>query len=196
MSFFAWVKDDNVPSFNPNCIVTDGATYINHAYVESTGNKPLHIVCWWHKFKTAKGRKGYQRYLKQRALGVVYGENVDLLENRYEDFEAQHWNGKKWNVDKKKYYLMNILEEMADNALINLQVFTGGTITNSYAESVNNQIRRYQLAFHLNSKDKIPILRHFCKYQVKPLRNSFVPKQDLINDYAARCFEFNLSWCT
>ena len=75
---------------------------------------------------------------------------------------------------------MNILEEMADNALINLQVFTGGTITNSYAESVNNQIRRYQLAFHLNSKDKIPILRHFCKYQVKPLRNSFVPKQDLL----------------
>ena len=44
LTFFAWVKE-NFPSFNPKCIVTDGATYINSAYVEATGNHPVHLVC-------------------------------------------------------------------------------------------------------------------------------------------------------
>ena len=43
ITFFAWVKK-NVPSFNPKCIVTDGATYINSAYVEATDNHPVLLV--------------------------------------------------------------------------------------------------------------------------------------------------------
>jgi len=63
-TFFAWVKK-NVPSFDPKCIVTDGATYINRAYVEATGKHPVHIVCWWHKRKNARGKKGAQRLSKE-----------------------------------------------------------------------------------------------------------------------------------
>ena len=59
-------------------------------------------------------------------------------------------------------------------------MFTGGTLTNSYAESVNNRIRRYKLTFHARSSDKIPLLRNYCKYQAKPVKDSFHPNEDLL----------------
>ena len=80
ITFFAWVKK-NVPSFNPKCIVTDGATYINSAYVEATGNHP---VCWWHRQKTTQGKKGAQRIVERRILGVAYGQCMEEVEGKFD----------------------------------------------------------------------------------------------------------------
>ncbi len=128
ITFFAWVKE-NVPSFNPKCIVTDGATYINSAYVEATRNNPVHLVCWWHKKKTAQGKKGAQRIVEQRILGVAYGQTSEEVEGRFDDsqrsIEASDFDEKTANR------LQRILEETTENALIYLRVFTGGTLTNS-----------------------------------------------------------------
>jgi len=176
-TFFAWVKE-NVPSFDPKCIVTDGATYINSAYVEATRMNPVHLVCWWHRKKTAQGKKGARRTIEQRILGVAYGQTMEEVEGRFDDIqrsiEASDFDEKTANR------LQRILEETTENALIYLKVFTGGTLTNSYAESVNNRIRRYKLTFHARSSDKIPLLRNYCKYQARPVKDSFRTKEDLL----------------
>ena len=59
-------------------------------------------------------------------------------------------------------------------------MFTGGTLTNSYAESMNNRIHCYKLTFHARSSDKIPLLCNFCKYQARLVKDSFRPNDDLL----------------
>jgi len=41
--------------------------------------------------------------------------------------------------------LLKLLEEQVEHAFVNLKVFTGGTLTNSFAESMNNRLRRYSM---------------------------------------------------
>ena len=52
--FFSWVKEC-VPSFSPDCIVTDGASCIYNEFKKAIvpeGKKVTHITCWWHKRNT------------------------------------------------------------------------------------------------------------------------------------------------
>ena len=44
-NFFQWVKSV-VPTFNPDCIITDGASYISKSFQSVVPSDTVHIVCW------------------------------------------------------------------------------------------------------------------------------------------------------
>lgn len=49
-NFFLWVKE-KVPSFSPQCVVTDGASYIMSGFEKAVPCGAQNIVCWWHQSK-------------------------------------------------------------------------------------------------------------------------------------------------
>jgi len=118
----------------------------------------------WHRKRIAQAKKGAQRYVEQRVLGVAFGKNMEELESQYDYLKTTI---DTYGFDEKtSERLQHLLEETAAN------VFTGGTLTNSYAESVNNRIRRFKLDYQARTEDKIPTLRNFCKYGERPERVS------------------------
>jgi len=126
----------------------------------------------WHRKRIAQAKKGAQRYVEQRVLGVAFGKNMEELESQYDYLKTTI---DTYGFDEKtSERLQHLLEETAAN------VFTGGTLTNSYAESVNNRIRRFKLDYQARTEDKIPTLRNFCKYGERPERIRFRPKKELV----------------
>jgi len=132
----------------------------------------------WHRKRIAQAKKGAQRYVEQRVLGVAFGKNMEELESQYDYLKTSI---DTYGFDEKtSERLQRLLEETAVKALIYLDVFTGGTLTNSYAESVNNRIRRFKLDYQARTEDKIPTLRNFCKYGERPER---VSSNDCLSSY-------------
>ena len=59
---------------------------------------------------------------------------------------------------------MQEIEEAFDKACIKLDVFTGGTITNSYAKSINSRLRHVGSTTDNNLSETILRSRGYCKY--------------------------------
>ena len=173
-SFFSWVKTI-APTFKPKCFVSDGASYIHKAFDETISRDTFHINCWWHQRQSCKRRKGTQKTLYEKVLAVVFGENGDLIEKRKNELKEKIEQTQSGTRAEKE--LLKLLEEQVEHAFINLKVFTGGTLTNSYAESVNNRLRRYSLSPVCKRKDLITLLRNYFTCQVRPERQTFVPNK-------------------
>ena len=145
-AFFKWVKGI-VPSFNPRCIVTDGASYIRNSFKEVISPDIVTIVCWWHQRETTKGNTSGQKQLRRVCLSIIVSsdqEEIQLLQQKGKQIRLPA----SFGPDKRD----KLLDNAVQNALINLKVFTGGTVTNSYSESINNLLRRAGLT------EKFPML--------------------------------------
>jgi len=131
--FFRWVKG-RVPAFNPKCLLTDGAEYIDTSFDAVMGSSHRHIVCWWHQQENMKAKCGCNQTLRKKLLRMTYIPNEQLLDRAKQDAENYATIHRLWNV-------RDSIQKAYDNALIKLNVFTGGTVTNSYAESINRLLR-------------------------------------------------------
>ena len=75
-SFFDWIKQI-VPSFNPKCIVTDGATYIESSFSSVLGPGARHIVCWWHQRQNVMKKIGIcKRKMARWFLKIAYASTA------------------------------------------------------------------------------------------------------------------------
>jgi len=169
--FFKWVKEC-VPSFCPKCIVTDGASFIFSEFQKAINpSKVTHITCWWHKKNTLTKKYGGGTFTKG-LTGVTYTE-IEMLQERFSELNdmverSRHSLPRKQIEEKYKE-----IQRCFENALVNLKEFTGGTVTNSYAESVNNRLRQAGLTAG-NGKTMfraILILRGYCKYTQDKVTN-------------------------
>ena len=155
-SFFAFIKT-SVPLFNPKCLVSDGAAYIAESCRVGSGVKPLHIICWWHQRNANKKNFGKHYHIIQMILSLSYSETHEQLERQ-----------KQVILDKiqqatgiKVAHVQQQLERQVATSLINLTVFTGGTITNSYCESINACLRNNGANTTCSKMDLIRKLRQF-----------------------------------
>jgi len=154
-SFFLWVKSI-VPSFNPKCIISDGAAYIYNAFSEVMGFEAVHVTCWWHLRENVKGQDGLDRAYGTRMLSLTYASNRSELERKRQELVADtvlNYGARSRQV--------KAVERAAANALIKLKVFTGGTVTNSYAESINSRLKQFGLITVFNM---FSILQYFHSF--------------------------------
>ena len=67
------------------------------------------------------------------------------------------------------------IDDEAEKAFINLRVFTGNTLTNSYSESVNAQLRRYGIKYIGTRLHQLKLLCQFSLQFQKRVSKPFVP---------------------
>ena len=163
--FFSWAKEC-VPSFSPDCIITDGASCIYSEFKKAIvpeGKNVTHITCWWHKKKTLTRKYGGGSFTKS-ITGESYCDDFEILQQRRDALEAEIRKKKRVHSIEEIKNMMQEIEEAFDKAFIKLKVFTGGTITNSYAESINSRLRHVGLTTDNNLFEIILRLRGYCKY--------------------------------
>jgi len=134
-TFFSWVKL-RVPSFNPQCIITDGASYIGNTFKDVVAPDVHHVVCWWHQRETLKGNYSEQKRLRRICLSIIRASTQEEIQHLKERGKQIPFSKPKDRLNRDK-----LLDNAEKNALINLKVFTGGTVTNSYSESINKLLR-------------------------------------------------------
>ena len=166
--FFRWVKEC-VNDFDPQCIVTDGADYIHTAFIKAVKRKVLHASCWWHRNKTVKRMFGDIGAIAKSLQSMVYADSVDELVKKEEDamqkLEQLKEVGTR-NASVKKSELATLsqtLNEIGEHSFITLPVFTGGTLSNSYAESINSCLRKIGLTAFNSRLASMFALRNYCK---------------------------------
>lgn len=62
------------------------------------------------------------------------------------------------------------------SAFINLKVFTGNTITNSYAESVNAQLHCFDTNVYLFQQHQLTLFQHFVASKPQTKLSTFDPQ--------------------
>ena len=134
-SFFEWVKI-TVPEFNPDCIVTDGAKYIDTSFNSVMGTHAVHIICWWHQRENIRMLIPRKKPLRRLLLNMTYASTIQELNSLKS--KAENYAHRKNLLTPS---LKNIIEHCFATALISLNLFTGGTVTNSYSESINSVLR-------------------------------------------------------
>ena len=153
-----------VTDFNPKCIVTDGALYIDDGFKEAIGKEArdaVHIVCWWHQRENVLKKIGIKKELGRVLLRMAYArskKDITALKRRAEAIATKDVEILALESYKK------MIKNCAKNALFCLKVFTGGTVTNSFSESMNNLLRRAEL----NPKyPMLTILRYIDNFTVQ-----------------------------
>jgi len=137
-AFFAWVNSV-VPTFNPKCIVTDGAMYINSGFQLAVGDRARNIVCWWHQRENVYKKIGINHEIGKIFLQITYARNQKVIDALKEKARILAKNDDKiGSMDTFE----KLLENCSKNALVSLDIFTAGTVTNSYSESINSILRR------------------------------------------------------
>jgi len=159
-SFFVeWVKYV-VPSFKPSVVVTDGASYIDKSFTSAIGSSATHIVCWWHRRQNAVNKAGVKKKLAQKFLSIT------LAHSKTELYKLQD---EAYDIARKEKSPIRCFNELLNNcvetALISLTVFTGGTVTNSYSECINNLLRRAGLTVRHPMLTVLRYLHNFCVQQ-------------------------------
>ena len=153
-----------VPEFSPKCIVTDGALYIDDAFKEAVGKHARnahHIVCWWHQHENVLKRTGIRKDFGKVLLRMTYARSkneIAALKREAERIAPESINTLPLESYEK------LIKNCAKNVLISLKLFTGGTVTNSFSESINNLLRTVGL------KTKYPmltILRYLDNFSVQ-----------------------------
>ena len=173
--FYRWVKE-KVPEFAPKCVTTDGADYIYHGFRDATGTTPLKVNCLWHLLKANKACFGLKRHLKHLLIQMSYSESHEELESILCEVTAKL---KGLNA-RGQSQLLGQLKNTVETAFINLPVFTGNTLTNSYAESVNGQLRANQIDTSEPLIHQIKRLREFSVQTLQRLDTPITPHPDLM----------------
>ena len=168
LSFYLWLKE-KVPTMKPNCVFTDGATYIYKAYQSAfPEQQTVHMICWWHQQQNVERRKGVYKKLGKILLRTAYAkseEELVALKKQYEDL-LQCVNVQGLSRLQKDF------EQRFRTARINIHFFTGGAISNNTAETVNSRLRAAQLS-------KAPSLWHnVCQLYSMMLQESVVRSED------------------
>ena len=164
--FFKWVQGV-VPTFNPRCIITDGASYIGNSFKEAITSDVVHIVCWWHQRETTRGNYTGQKLLRRICLSIIRSSNkeeITLLKQKGKQIPLPK------TIDAAKRDML--LDNAEQNALINLKVFTGGTVTNSYSESINKLLRKAGLT---QKFPMLSVLRSITNFAVQYKRRMAWP---------------------
>jgi len=154
--FFSWVKG-LVPRFNPQCVVTDGAPYIYGGFTDVMGDKAQHIVCWWHLREIARNPGTRNKDVRGLLLRMMYASTVQELEYLRDRAKGLVAKLKLRNNQS----LLKKIEESASCAFIKLKVFTGGTLTNSFSESMNALLRKHGLNTNYDMISVIQYLSNF-----------------------------------
>ena len=170
-NLFLWVKQC-VPSFSPKCVVTDGASYIMSGFNNVIPCGVQNIVCWWHQSKNCEKSKGKDKILKSILLSISYSEKAEDIDKAVALFKE-----KLLEFHPRNSALLNatLIKNVA-SALISLKVFTGNTITNSYAESVNAQLRRFGIIDKGTRLYQLTLLHHFIASKYQKNYSTFDPE--------------------
>ena len=119
--FFSWIKK-TIPSFNPFCVVTDGATYIYDAFVEAVpDSKAKNIVCWWHRNEQARKKHGLEQKVRQKILSLAYAcdpSEVETIQGQIEEMVQEVTEPRTYNRLMKEY------EKQKSTMAVNLKCFT------------------------------------------------------------------------
>ncbi len=136
MNFYGWVKT-KVPELSPRCLTTDGVSYIYQAFVEATGIRPVEVHCLWHLIQNKTKQYGTLKYLTQLLVHMSYSQSPQDLQEIHQEFFRRY----RKLSPQRQARMIQAANNHLNTAFINLKVFTGKTLTNSYAESVNAQLR-------------------------------------------------------
>jgi len=79
--------------------------------------------------------------------------------------------------------LFNQLHDINDLTFITLPVFSGGTLSNSFAESINNCLRRAGVTVFGSRLDSIYILRSYCNSCITSVKKYSKERQLLLENY-------------
>ena len=193
--FFRWVKEC-VPTLCPKCVVTDGASIIFSEFENVFKPKQVtHITCWWHKRNTFIRKYGGGRFTKS-LTGISYCDDFAILQHRRCELQKMIKQNEAHISEKSVKKTLLELEDSFENAFIRLKVFTGGTITNNYAESINRRLRDIGLCTQSTRFDAILRLRGFCKFpQAKNVRlspESLLKLNDLMQEDVIRVVSNNV----
>ena len=141
-TFFNWIKSV-VPSFNPLCVATDGASYIFDAFKNAMPDSTAkNMVCWWHR-KTQNSKKvGIEQKIGRKILSLAFAcdaTEVQKLQDKITQMLGTVENQRMRNR------LMKDFQKQLSTIPLNMTCFTAGTVANSFAETVNHQLRLKRL---------------------------------------------------
>ena len=169
-SFFEWVKK-TVPEFRPKCVVTDGACYIDDGFTEAIG-LARSIVCWWHQRENVMKKIHLSHKKGCIFLKITYAETAKKKKKLEEQARELAKNDVKIAASRR---FEEMLKNCSKNALISLTIFTGGTVTNSYSESINSLLRKAGCTIKFSMKTVLQnlvsfLIQHNCreKYHFSP----------------------------
>ena len=165
--FFSFVKQ-RVPSFNPQCVISDGAAYIRSAFRDVMGSSATYIICWWHRRKNLSFKQGYEWELSRAMLSLSYASND--REIRVLSLKALLIGAK---MKKKDSNVIEKIKESTKTAFIKMKLFCGGTLTNSYSESVNSLLRNAGLKPPNSIYQSLCNLTSFCETRSNSFRLPF-----------------------
>ena len=169
--FFTWVKRC-VPQFNPKCFVSDDASYIHSAFDKCINPSAFHISCWWHKANRTTDKTPAAKRYRKSILTLAYDGDPKDIDKQLEDIADKI---KRSTLGKStKNELLLLLEKRKEQAFSKLKVFTGGTLSNSFAESINSRLRSLGNNTKNDRMRVISILREYCKQKAscKPFKNA------------------------
>ena len=136
-TFFKWVSL-RVNNLKPFYIVTDGASYIAGCFNAATGANAENIVCRWHLYQAAMRKKGWKKQLDLICIRITYAKTIE----EFEALKSQARAVVPPRNDMKPGELEAKLNMCVASALVNLKHFTGGTVTNTFSESMNSVLRK------------------------------------------------------
>ena len=187
--FFKWIQQ-RVSTFNPMSIITDGASYIAKAFADATGNThACHLICWRHRQVEAKRRRGFMGVLRRAILNLAYAteeQEAEFIEHQVKDMIIK--------LDQPTVYRRMWREffKQKGTALLRLNCFTAGTMTNSVAESVNHVLRSFGLDARSSVMDVIRSLRAYViSEQAKVAHMTKMLKQTPLRDqlFTPQCLQ-------
>lgn len=121
---------------------------------------------------------------------MVYADTVDELikrENRVKEIldRVNTDQLKDASIRKRQIEeLYNTLSDITDHTFITLPVFTAGTLSNSYAESINSCLRKIGLtALGTSRLESIFLLRNYCKSCVPVIKTYSKERRVLLEKY-------------
>lgn len=121
---------------------------------------------------------------------MVFADTVEKLMQAEETMKKKldelktdrHRDASTRKSDVQKLY--NDLRAVSDTAFVALKVFTGGTLSNSYAESINNSLRKSGLiAFGTSRIDSIFALRKYCQASLHSITQCSRERQQKLEIY-------------
>ena len=174
-NFYKWVHS-KVPMPNPICLSTDGVLYIYKAFVEATGITPLEVHCLWHLIQNKSKQNGILRYLTQLLVHMSYSQNPQELQEIGQDFTRKY----RRLSPQRQARMIQAANNQINTAFINLKVFTGKTLTNSYAESVNAQLCNIKMNQQETRVQQIQRLHEFSIQSLGRLDDPFVATPELV----------------
>jgi len=173
--FFSWVKKC-VPEFNPQCFVSDDASYIHSAFDKCINPSAFHITCWWHKSKRTTDKTPLETKYRKRILSQAYDDKPEDIDKEFDAIRDEINKSRIRQITKDK--LLSLLKKRKDQAFVKLKVFSGGTLSNSFAESINSRLRSLGINIKSDRMRTIGILREYCKKKA-PYYQSFKYRDEL-----------------